>query len=125
MKKLITNQDQQFSKKEQKAKLNQESLSLSKPPPGPNINSISKKHLPIITDNLNLVEMFPKDSIFCAYKKFPDFKVVIVRADPYSIKPLKQVHQDPGCNDCKKRGCSCRNLLTIYHLLNVLKQEKF
>ena len=29
-------------------------------PPGPNINSISKKHLPIITDNPNLVEMFPK-----------------------------------------------------------------
>ena len=30
-------------------------------PLGPNINSIIKKLLPIITDNSNLVEMFPKD----------------------------------------------------------------
>ena len=28
-----------------------------------------KTHLPHITDNPNLAEMFAKDSIFCAYKR--------------------------------------------------------
>ena len=56
---------------------------------GPNINSIIKKHLLIITNNPSLVEMFPKDSMFCAYKRFPNLKNLMVHADPQSIKPLK------------------------------------
>ena len=43
------------------------------------------KHLLIITDNPNLVDMFPKNSMFCAYKRFPNLKDLIVHADPYSI----------------------------------------
>ena len=47
--------------------------------------------------------MFSKDSKFCAYKTFPNLRGIMVGADPYSIKPLKEVDQDPGCNDCMKR----------------------
>ena len=43
------------------------------------------KHLLIITDNPNSVDMFPKNSMFCAYKRFPNLKDLIVHADPYSI----------------------------------------
>ena len=43
------------------------------------------KHLLIITDNPNLVDMFPKNSMFCAYKRFPNLKDLIVHANPYSI----------------------------------------
>ena len=76
-------------------------------PLGPNINSIIKKHLPIITDNRNLVEMFANDSMFCAYKRFPNLKDLMVRADLYSIKPSKEINQDPCCSNCRKRCDSC------------------
>ena len=46
-----------------------------------NINSIIKKHLPIITDNPNLIGMFPKDSIFRVYKSFPSLKDIMVTGD--------------------------------------------
>ena len=46
--------------------------------------------------------MFPKSSMFCAYKRFPNLKALIVYADPYSIKPLKEIGQDPNCSDCMK-----------------------
>ena len=72
-------------------------------PLGPNISSIIKKHLLIIKDNTNLIEMFPKDSIFCAYKRFPNLRDLMVQAYPCSIKPLKEVHQDPGYSNCMKR----------------------
>ena len=58
-------------------------------PLGPNISFIIKKDLPIIKDNTNLIEMFPKDSIFCACKRFPNLRDLMVQTDPYSIKPLK------------------------------------
>ena len=35
----------------------------------------------------------------------------MVRADLYSIKPLKEIDQDPGCSDCMKRCDSCKNYL--------------
>ena len=35
----------------------------------------------------------------------------MVRLDPYSIKPLKEIDQDPGCSDCKKRCDSCENFV--------------
>ena len=81
-------------------------------PLSPNISFMIKKHLPIIKDNSNLIEMFPKEmgnisqgdvSIFCANKRFPNLRDLIVPADPYSIKPLKEVDQDPGCSNCTKR----------------------
>ena len=55
-------------------------------PLGPNISSIIKKHLPIIKDTPNLIDMLPKDSIFCPSKRFPNLSDLMVRADPYSIK---------------------------------------
>ena len=70
-----------------------------------------KRHLPIITANPNLIKMFPKDSIFCAYKRFLNLKDVMVRADPYSIKPLKEVDQDLCCSDFMKRCDSCKNFV--------------
>ena len=102
--KLITTQDQLFRKKEQKQYKTSNichTIQLT--------CSIVKKHLPIITDNPNLVEMFPKDSIFCAYKGFPNLKYLIVSADPDNIKPLKERDQDPVCSDCMKRYDSCKN----------------
>ena len=92
-----------------KNKIKPEILTKQYSPLGPNINSIIKKHLHIIIDNPNLVEMFSKDSMFFAYKRFPNLKDLMVRADPYSIKPLKETDQDPGCSDCKKRCDSCKN----------------
>ena len=51
-------------------------------PLGPKVISIIKKHLPIITDNPNLVEMLSKCSMFCAYKRFPNLKDLMMCADP-------------------------------------------
>ena len=53
--------------------------------------------------------MFPKDSMFCAYKRFPNLKDLMEHADPYGLKPLKEIDQDPGCSDCKKIRDSCKN----------------
>ena len=61
--------------------------------------------------NPNLVEIFPKDSMFCAYKRFPNLTDLIVRADPASIKLFKEIDQDPGCSDCMKRCDPCENFL--------------
>ena len=66
---------------------------------------------PLGADNPNLAGMFPKDSMFCAYKRFPNLKELMVRADHYSIKPLKEIDQDPGCIDCMKRCDSCKNFV--------------
>ena len=52
--------------------------------------------------------MFPKDSMFCSYKRFPNLNDLMVRDDPYSIKPLKEIDQDPGCSDCM-RCDSCKS----------------
>ena len=71
-------------------------------PVGPNISSIITKHLPIIKDNHNLMEMFLKGSIFCTYKRFPSLRDLMVHSDLYSIKPLKEVHQDHCCSNCMK-----------------------
>ena len=38
-------------------------------------------------------------------------KDLMVRADPYSIKPLKEIDQDPGCSDCMKRCDSYKNFV--------------
>ena len=50
-----------------------------------------KSHLPNITGNPNLVEMFPEDSMFYAYKRFPNLKDLMMRAVPYIVKPLKEI----------------------------------
>ena len=77
-------------------------------PLGPNINSVIKKNLPIVTESPNLVEMFPKFSMFCAYKRFSNLKDLIVRADLYIIKPLKEKDQNSGSSGCMKRYDSCK-----------------
>ena len=43
-----------------------------------------------------------------------------MRADPYSIKPLKEIDEDLGCSDWMEICDSNKTLLTIYHLFNVL-----
>ena len=55
--------------------------------------------------------MFPSDLRFCAYKRFHYLKDLMVHTDPYSIKPLKEIDQDPSCSDCKKRYDSCENFV--------------
>ena len=83
-----------------------------------------KTHLPYITDNPNLAEMFAKHSIFCAYKRFPNLKDLMVRADPYSIKPLKEIDQDPGCSDCMKRCDSYKNFVDHISSFECFTQKK-
>ena len=39
----------------------------------------------------------------------------MVRDDPYSIKPLKEIDQDPGCSDCM-RCDSCKGF--VDHILS-------
>ena len=92
-------------------------------PRGSNINSIDKKHVPIITDNPNLIEKFPKDSIFLAYKKFSNLKDLILGVDAYSLAPLKEIDEDRCCSYWIKKCDACKNLLTIYHLSNVLQHK--
>ena len=41
-------------------------------------------------------------------KRFPNLRDLIVRADTYGIKPLKEVDQDPRCSDFMKRCDSCK-----------------
>ena len=55
--------------------------------------------------------MFSKDSIFYAYKRFPNLKDLMVLDHPYIIKPLKEADQDPDCSDCMKRCDSCKNFV--------------
>ena len=89
---------------------------------GPNINSIIKKHLLIITNNPSLVEMFPNDSMFCACKRFPNIKNLMVHADPQSIKPLKEIDQGPSCSDCMKR---CKNFVDHVSSFECFATKKF
>ena len=56
-------------------------------PVGRNINPIVKKPLPIIIDNPNLVEMFPKDSMFRACKHSHKKRKVDITYD-YDVKGL-------------------------------------
>ena len=70
---------------------------------GPSINYIIKRYIPIIIGNPNLIDMFPKNSIFWAYKCFLSLKDVMVTGDSFIIKSLKEVDQDTCCNDCMKR----------------------
>ena len=55
--------------------------------------------------------MLLKDLIFCAYERFPNLKDIMVRADPCSIKPLKEIDQDPAWSYYMKRCDSCKSFL--------------
>ena len=103
LKKVINNPGQSLSRKRLKNNIKPVIFTAHYNPLGPNINSVTKKHLSIITDNPNLIKIFSRESKFCAYKMFPNLRGIMVGADPYSTKPLKEVDQDPGCNDCMKR----------------------
>ena len=46
-----------------------------------------------------------------AHRKFPNLKNVMVCADPYSIKPLKEVDQNLGCIDCMKICDPCKKFV--------------
>ena len=63
----------------------------------PNLNSIIKKYLFIITDNSSLNEIFPNDLVFCIYKRSPNLKDLMVCSDPYSTRWFKKIDQDPSC----------------------------
>ena len=64
-----------------KSKIKPEIFTAQYNPLGPNINFITKKHLPLITDNPNLDEMFSNNSMFCPYKRFPNLNDLLVRPD--------------------------------------------
>ena len=47
----------------------------------------------------------------------------MVHADPYSIKPLKEVDQDPGCSDCMKR-CDSVKIFWPYIIFQMFCNKK-
>ena len=103
LKKIICNQDQTISKKQQKDNAKPVIFTTQYNPLISNTSSIIKRRLPVLTGNPSLIEMFPKDAIFCEYKTFPNLRDLMACADPYIIKPLKKVDQDPDCSDSTKR----------------------
>ena len=79
----------------------------------------------MITDNPNLVATFPRDSIFCAYKRLPNLKDLMMHADPYNIKPLKEIDQNPGCNDCMIKCGSCKNFVDYISSFECFGTKKY
>ena len=55
-------------------------------------------------------------SVFCLCKRFPSLRDLIVYDDPYSIRSLKEVDQNPGYISCKIRCNLCMKF--VDHLLS-------
>ena len=53
--------------------------------------------------------MFLKDSMSCAYERFPSLKNLMVCINPYSVKPLEEIDRYPCFSDCMKKCDSCKN----------------
>ena len=62
--------------------------------------------------------------MFCVYKRFPDLKNLMVRAEPYSIKPLKEIDQDLSCSDCMKKCDSYKNFVEHISSFECFAQKK-
>ena len=83
-------------------------------PLGPDFKSIISKHLPLLCESNTLKDAFPRESIFVAFKRFPNLKELMVRADPYSREVDHSQDPNPGYVRCNKRSCdSCDNFVDI------------
>ena len=48
----------------------------------------------------------------------------MVLGDSYSIKPVKEIDQDPGCSDCMKRCDFCKNFVDHISSFECFAQKK-
>ena len=79
-------------------------------PRGPDIKEIVNKHMHLIKNSAVVSKIFPDGSITTACKRMKNLKEIMVRADPYQIRPKTQV-QNPGYVKCKRTCDSCKNFV--------------
>ena len=58
--------------------------------------------------------MFPKDSMFFEYKRFSNLKDLMVRADPNSIKPLREIDENLVAVIVRKYVTPIKAFLNLY-----------
>ena len=80
-------------------------------PLGPNINKILTDCIPILQNSAVLKDLFPPGKIMIAHKREKNLKELLLRSDPYAIKPDILDAVAEGYVKCD-RGCdSCNNLV--------------
>ena len=81
-------------------------------PRGPNVRDIVKRHLPIIQNAPSLKEVFKDKSILVANKRENNLSNLLVRSDPYKVKPDLLSNEPSGYKSCGKKKCdSCQNFV--------------
>ena len=80
-------------------------------PIGPDIRKIINSHLHLFNSSPVLKEISPKGSIFTAYKRLPNLKELMVRADPYISNHGNNIVDDPGYKTCNRKCDSCNNFV--------------
>ena len=77
-------------------------------PRGPNVSSIIKQHLPLLSNHPELNEMFPDGSIMVANKREANLKELLTRSNPYKVNVA--TNEESGYVKCGKGSCdSCDN----------------
>lgn len=81
-------------------------------PRGPNVKKIVQQFLPILQQNPELVQLFPKNCIMVAHKRENNLTNLLLRSDPYNIKSDITNNLDYGYTKCKRKNCdSCKNFV--------------
>ena len=81
-------------------------------PRGPNVRDIVKKHLPIIQNAPSLRDVFKDKPILVANKRESNLSNLLLRSDPYKVKPDLLNKESFGYKSCGKRKCdSCQNFV--------------
>ena len=79
----------------------------------PNVNGIIKKHLPLLSHDPVLSQLFPAGSIRVACKRESNLKDLLLRADPYNIKNDLVDHSEKGYVGCGQKCDSCDNFVDV------------
>ena len=80
-------------------------------PLGPNVNKILKDHQNILDGSDVLKELFKPGTIMVAHKRENNLKELILRGDPYSIKPEIMDTVGLGYKRCDRLCDSCRSFV--------------
>lgn len=78
-------------------------------PRGPNVRDIVKKHLPIVQNAPSLKDVFQNSPILVANKRENNLSDLLLRSDPYNIKPDLTNDEPCGYRKCNKKCDSCQN----------------
>ena len=81
-------------------------------PRGPNVTEIIKKHQHLLESNPILNDLFPPRSIIVANKRGNNLKELLLRGDPYNIKPDLLDKREYGYTRCNKKCDSCDNFVS-------------